>query len=240
MSLNSASRVVVLGGTSGIGLAVAQAASEAGAAVVVASRNPDSVTAALKKLPDNAVGHSVDASSTESMRAFFDEIGQFDHLAYTAADTLTSTPLEDYTPQKAQTFFNLRVVYAFEAVRLAVPHLRPGGSITLTSGTAAFKGGPGWLLGCAAAGAIASGARSLAVELAPLRVNAVAPGVIRSPLWSGMTEAEQQQMYADTGASLPLGRVGEVQDAAKAYIQLMDQDYATGIVSVIDGGTLLA
>ncbi|WAM14935.1 SDR family oxidoreductase [Rhodococcus sp. JS3073] len=240
MSLNSASRVVVLGGTSGIGLAIAQAASEAGAAVVVASRNPDSVTAALKELPDNAVGHAVDASSTKSLRAFFHEIGQFDHLAYTAADTLISTPLEDYTPQSALTFFNLRVVYAFEAVRLAVPHLRPGGSITLTSGTAAFKGGPGWLLGCAAAGAIASSARSLAVELAPLRVNAVAPGVIRSPLWSGMTETEQQQMYADTGAALPLGRVGEVQDAAKAYIQLMDQDYATGVVSVIDGGTLLA
>ncbi|WP_009479870.1 SDR family NAD(P)-dependent oxidoreductase [Rhodococcus sp. JVH1] len=108
MSLNSASRVVVLGGTSGIGLAVAQAASEAGAAVVVASRNPNSVTAALTKLPDNAVGLAVDASSTDSLRTFFDEIGTFDHLAYTAADTLTNTPLEDYTPQKAHTFFTVR------------------------------------------------------------------------------------------------------------------------------------
>ncbi|MFC9840493.1 SDR family NAD(P)-dependent oxidoreductase [Rhodococcus sp. NPDC127530] len=84
-----ASRVVVLGGTSGIGLAVAQSASEAGAAVVVASRNPDSVTAPLKKLPDNAVGHSVDASSTESLRAFFDEIGQFDHTSPTPQQTPT-------------------------------------------------------------------------------------------------------------------------------------------------------
>lgn len=131
-------------------------------------------------------------------------------------------------------------MHALDAVRLAVPHLSQSGSITLTSGTAAFKGGPGWTLGAAASGAVISAVRSLAVELAPLRVNAVAPGVVRSPLWSGMSETDRESMYRTTGERLPLGRVAEADDVARAYLALMDQDYVTGTVSIVDGGTLVA
>lgn len=240
MPLTTNSRVVILGGTSGIGLAVAKAAAATGASVAIASRNPDSVTAALTQLPKGSTGRAVDASSGSEVKAFFTQIGEFDHFAYTAADHLTSTPLSDYTPEKARRFLELRLVYAFEAVRLAVPHIRAGGSIILTSGTAAFKGGAGWLLGSIASGATISAAKSLAVELAPLRVNVVAPGVVRSPLWSEIPEAEREDMYTAASSGLPLGRVAEVEDVAKAYIQLMDQDYATGVTSVIDGGALVA
>ena len=78
------------------------------------------------------------------------------------------------------------------------------------------------------------------MELAPvpIRVNVVAPGVIRSPLWSQLPEADREDMYENVGRSVPLGRVGEAEDVAKAYTQLMDQDYVTGTVSVVDGGTL--
>jgi NAD(P)-dependent dehydrogenase (short-subunit alcohol dehydrogenase family) len=132
-------------------------------------------------------------------------------------------------------------VAAFDAIRLAVPHINPGGSVTMTSGTAAFQGSEGWFLGAAASGATISAAKSLAVELAPIpiRVNVVAPGVIRSPLWSQLPQADRVAMYENVGRGLPLGRVGEVEDAAKAYVQLMDQDYATGTVSMVDGGALL-
>jgi NAD(P)-dependent dehydrogenase (short-subunit alcohol dehydrogenase family) len=240
MPLTSNSRVVVLGGTSGIGLATAVAAAATGAAVIIGSRNPTSVDSALAQLPGGVAGHTVDASSTDSLAEFFDRIGQFDHFAYTAAENLVPLPLADYSPAKGYEFLGLRLVYAFEAIRLAVPHIRTGGSITMTSGTAAYKGGPGWLLGSAASGAMISAARSLAVELAPIRVNAVAPGLVRSPLWSTMSEADREGMYRTAGDSVPLGRVAEVEDVAKAYIQLMDQDYATGTVSVIDGGALVA
>ena len=239
MSISASSRIVILGGTSGIGLATAKAAAAAGASVVVASRNPASVKAALAELPAGSAGRAVDASSSEELAAFFDFTGDFDHFAYTAAGPLVSTSLADYTADKGRAFFELRLVAALDATRLAVPHIRSGGSITLTSGTAAFRGGAGWFLGSAASGAIISAARALAVELAPIRVNVVAPGVVRSPLWSGISEADREAMYDSIGRSLPLGRVAEVEDVAKAYLQLMDQDYATGTVSVIDGGTLL-
>lgn len=241
MALTSDSRVVILGGTSGIGLATAKAVAAAGASVVVASRNAASVEAALAELPAGSAGRAVDASSTADLEAFFAAIGPFDHFVYTAGDNLAFTPLKDYTPDTGRAFFALRVVAALDAIRLAVPQIRPGGSITMTSGTAAFQGGEGWFLGAAASGATISAAKSLAVELAPtaIRVNVVAPGVIRSPLWSQLPQADREAMYENVGGGLPLGRVGEVEDAAKAYVHLMDQDYATGTVSIVDGGTLL-
>lgn len=240
MTVTSSSRIVLLGATSGLGLATARMAAEAGATVFIASRRPASVEHALNQLPAGVVGQAVDAGSSDEVAAFFDDIGHFDHFAYTAAENFAGFPLADYTVESAQQFFALRLFHALDAVRLAVPHLTSDGSITLMSGTAAFKGGTGWTLGTAVSGAVVSVARSLAVELAPLRVNVVAPGVIRTPLWSQMNETEREDMYADLAATLPLGRVGEPEDVAKAFLSLMDQDYLTGTVSVVDGGTLVA
>ena len=240
MTITTNTRVLVLGGTSGIGLATAKAAAAAGASVVVASRNPTKVKSALAELPTGSEGYTVDASSSEELAAFFEHVGEFDHLAYTAGDNLVPITLDAYTPEQGRAFLELRVVRALEAVRLAVPHLRADGSVTLTSGTAAYRGGAGWFLGSAAAGAIVSAARSLAVELAPVRVNVVAPGVVRSPLWTGLPEADREAMFESVGAGLPLGRVAEVEDVAKAYVHLMDNDYLTGTVYVVDGGTLAA
>jgi NAD(P)-dependent dehydrogenase (short-subunit alcohol dehydrogenase family) len=240
MTVNQNSRIVIIGGTSGIGLATAQAAAAAGAEVVVGSRRPESVERALGQLPPTASGYAVDAGSDDSLRDFFSSTGRFDHLVYTAAENLSAVPLAEYRPELGSAFFGLRVVSALNAVRHAVGQLRPGGSISLISGSAAWRGGDGWTLGSAASGAIVSAVRSLAVELAPIRVNAVAPGVVRSPLWGSMGEEEREAMYEQLGASLPLGRVGEVGDVAKAFLALMDQDWVTGTVSVVDGGTLVA
>ncbi|MCW2644208.1 MAG: short-chain dehydrogenase [Pseudonocardiales bacterium] len=240
MAIGTNTRVVVLGGTSGIGLATAKAAAAAGASVVVASHNATRVRSAVAQLPTGSEGYPVDASSSEELAALFEQVGEFDHLAYTAGDNLVPLTLDAYTPAQGRAFLELRVVSALEAVRLAMPHLRPGGSVTLTSGTAAYRGGAGWFLGSAASGAIVSAARSLAVELAPIRVNVVAPGVVRSPLWTALPGADREAMFESVGAGLPLRRVAEVEDVAKAFLHLMDNDYLTGTVSVVDGGTLAA
>ncbi|MFB2599516.1 SDR family oxidoreductase [Herbiconiux sp. P17] len=239
MSL-SASTVVVLGGSSGIGFAVARAAVAAGARVVIASSSRDRVGAAVAQLGPAAGGHAVDASDSAALDAFFAAVGPFDHLVYTAAGTLTPVTLADYTVEAARDFFALRLVAALDAVRAALPQLAPSGSITLTSGSAAHRSGAGWVLGAAASGAMISATRALAIELAPIRVNVVAPGVVRSPLWAGLSAAEQEEMYAGVGASVPLGRVAEVEDVAKAYLYAMEQHYATGSEILVDGGSILA
>lgn len=148
--------------------------------------------------------------------------------------------LPGLTPQVIATFFGTRFGGALAVLRAFAPHLPPDGSITLTSGTAEARPGAGWALAAAVCGAMNGLTRALAVELAPVRVNAVAPGVVRSPLWAGMPEADQEAMYEQTAQRLPLGRVGEVDDIALAYLYCMEQTFGTGVVLTVDGGTLVA
>lgn len=235
MSLTSTSRVVVIGGTSGIGLAVAQAAADAGAYVVVGSRKAESVQQALSALPERATGRAVDVSEPHSLAAFFEQVGPIDHLVYTAGDDLVRGPITEYDPRQASAFFDVRLFRALDAVRLALPTLSSAGSVTLTSGAAAFRGGAGRLLGAAVSGAVNSAAQSLAVELAPIRVNVVAPGIVRTPLWNGIPEAVFEQL----GAGTLVGRVADPQDIAQVYLGLMAQNFTTGTIAIADGGGIL-
>ena len=230
-------KAVVLGGTSGIGFAVAAAAVREGFDVTVASSRQSSVDKAVAALPDVA-GAVVDLGDAERVAAFFAAQGEIDHLVYTAGEPLSTMPVADLDLDAARTFFGLRYFGALGAVRAALPYVR--GSITLTSGTAAARGGPGWSVGASVCGAIEALTRSLALELAPVRVNAVAPGVVRSPLWQRMSDADREAMYASIGATIPAGRVGEVEDVARAYLYCMTQPWTTGTVLTVDGGTVLA
>jgi NAD(P)-dependent dehydrogenase (short-subunit alcohol dehydrogenase family) len=234
------SHVVLLGGTSGIGFATATAAAERGAHVTVVSSNPASVERALAALPAGTQGQAVDLSDPARIQALFEGLGELDHLVYTAGEPLSFMPVAELDVDRAMAFFGLRYFSALAAVHSAAPQIRAGGSITLTTGTASRRPGPGWAVAASICGAMEALTRALAVELAPIRVNAVQPGVTRSPIWSGMTEADREQMYRDLGASLPLGRVGEVEDVAEGYLSLMAQPFATGTILTLDGGTLVA
>jgi NAD(P)-dependent dehydrogenase (short-subunit alcohol dehydrogenase family) len=134
----------------------------------------------------------------------------------------------------------VRYFGALWAVHAAMPHLRPGGSITLTAGIAGHRPGPGWAVAASICGAVESLTRALAVELAPIRVNAVSPGVVRSPLWASMTPASREQFYRDTAAAIPAGRVGDVDDIAQAYLFCLTQPFTTGSIVTVDGGAVLA
>ena len=238
MSLSS-QRVVIIGGTSGIGLATAHAVVAAGADVVIASSRQSSVDSALEELSGHTTGHALDVLEPRAVVALFDEIGDFDHLVYTAGEALTLMPVEEFDLDKAQAAFRIRYFGALGAVRAATPHLRPGGSITLTSGSAGVRPGAGWAIAASICGATTSLAKSLAVELAPIRVNVVEPGVVRSPLWSGMGEADQRLMYEQQAAAVPVGRVGEVDDIARAFVYAMTQTFMSGTSIPVDGGALL-
>jgi NAD(P)-dependent dehydrogenase (short-subunit alcohol dehydrogenase family) len=147
-------------------------------------------------------------------------------------------PLADLTLEVINRFFFVRYVGALGTVRAFAPRITPGGSITLTSGTAAEQYGFG-VMPVSICNAMNGMTKALAVELAPLRVNAVAPGVVRTPLWDTFSDADRQAMFDQAAQRLPLGRVGEVADTARAYIYCMEQEFGTGVVLTVDGGTVL-
>ncbi|BBC92532.1 MULTISPECIES: SDR family oxidoreductase [Streptomyces] len=233
-------RVVVLGGTSGIGFAVAEGAVREGAEVVVASRRRESVDAALKRLPEGARGEVLDTTDEAAVRGFFEGLGAFDHLVYTAGETLLLESVADTELDRAQRFLDTRLWGAYRAVKHGAGSIREGGSIVLTTGTAGYRPLPGSSVVSALCGAMESLTRALALELAPLRVNVVAPGVVRTELWRELPEAEREGLYGAAAGSLPVGRVGEPADVAEAYLYLMRGGYSTGSVVVVDGGGTLA
>ncbi|TXS48716.1 SDR family oxidoreductase [Streptomyces sp. uw30] len=232
-------RIVVIGGTAGIGLAVAQAAAGEGAQVVVASRRQESVDAALKRLPEGAEGHVLDATDEEAVRAFFGQVGAFDHLVFTAGESLLMESLAESDLGRARRFLDTRLWGAYTAVKHGAGSIRPGGSVVLTTGTAARRPMPGTSVAASLCGAMESLTRALALELAPVRVNVVSPGVVRTELWRELPEAEREGLYTSSAASLPVGRVGAPEDVAEAYLYLMRGGYSTGSVVVVDGGGTL-
>ena len=232
-------RVVVVGGSSGIGLAVAQLAAAQGAKVVIVSSNEQRVQKAAESIGPEVHGHVVDVSDERAIATFFAKLGSFDHLVFTAGDSLQLQELASTDLQQARRAFELRYWAALAAVKYGSPHIRKGGSIVLTTGIAGQRPRKGWVLAASVCGTIEALTRALAIELAPIRVNAVSPGLVRTNLWQNMGAKEREERYESVGKSLPVGRVGEASDIAQAYLFLMQEGFATGQTVVVDGGAVL-
>jgi NAD(P)-dependent dehydrogenase (short-subunit alcohol dehydrogenase family) len=238
MTLNE-QRIVVLGGSSGIGLATAQAAVREGARVVIASSRKDRIKTALVTLPTGSEGHVLDLADGDATRALFARLGSFDHLVFTAGETLQLGSLATTDLDAARRFFALRYWGAYCAAKYGSSSIRQGGSIVFTSGIAGQRPHAGWALGASICAAMEGLTRALAVELAPVRVNIVSPGVVRTQLWANLAEADRGALYQQTAERLPVGHVGDAAEIAEAYVYLMRQTYSTGQVLVVDGGAVL-
>jgi NAD(P)-dependent dehydrogenase (short-subunit alcohol dehydrogenase family) len=232
-------RVIIIGGSSGIGLAIAEEAASRGADVVIVSSNAERVQEAVKSTGGNARGEAVDVSDDKEVERFFTNIGAFDHLVFTAGDSLQLHELADTDLKQARRAFELRYWSALAAVKYGSPHIRKGGSIVLTTGVAGQRPHSGWVIAASVCGTIEALTRALAIELAPIRVNAVSPGVVRTNLWQNMSSPEREQLFESVGKLLPVGRVGEADDIAQAYLFLMQEGFSTGQTVVVDGGTVL-
>jgi NAD(P)-dependent dehydrogenase (short-subunit alcohol dehydrogenase family) len=235
MTLNN-SKVVVLGGTAGIGLAIARGAAAQGATVVIASSNRARVDAAVKSVP-RAEGHVVDLRDEAAIASVFERIGAFDHLVYTAGDSLVIGPLGELDLAASRRFFDVRYWGALAAVKHAAKRVRS--SITLTSGTAAHRPHPGWTLGASVCGAMESLGRALAAELAPIRVNVVTPGIVETELWADMPADARAGLFEQFAKTLPVRRIGQPDDIAAMYLAVMTNPYVTGQAIVVDGGGVL-
>jgi NAD(P)-dependent dehydrogenase (short-subunit alcohol dehydrogenase family) len=235
----SGKRIVVLGGSSGIGLATAQAAAREGATVVIASSRKARIDEALAALPTGTEGHVLDLANSDATQALFARLGSFDHLVFTAGETLQVGPLATTDVDAAHRFFALRYWGAYCAAKFGSSSLRKGGSIVFTSGIAGQRPQAGWSLGASICTAMEGLTRALAIELAPIRVNIVSPGVVRTPLWANMAEADREALYQQMADRLLVGHVGDAAEIAQAYLYLMRQSYSTGQVLVVDGGAVL-
>jgi len=232
-------RVTIIGGSAGIGLATAKVAASSGAKISIASSSKARVDLALKELPSGSKGYALDVTDEKQISDFFERTGPFDHLVYTAGESIKVSEAKDTSLEEAQLYFMIRYWGAFAAVKYATPFINKGGSITLTSGIAAHRPGKGWALGASICAAMEGFTRAMAIELAPIRVNIVSPGIVRTDLWSSLPEQDREGMYQFYGNALPVKFVGEPDDIAKTYLYLMSQSYSTGQTVIVDGGGVL-
>lgn len=232
-------RVILLGASSGIGLATARMAAAEGAGIVIVSGNQQRVDQALKELPVGSEGYAVDLGKEENIRDFFASAGRFDHLVYSAGENLTLSSIAQTDISQAKEFFTIRFWGAFAAVKYAAPLINEGGSIGLTSGTANIRPGAGWSVASAICGSMEGLVRAMAVELSPIRVNCVVPGVIKSPLWDSMDPQVRDELFQQVSKSSLVKRVGHPDDVAQGFLYLMKQRNGTGQSLLIDGGAAL-
>ncbi|GAB1037801.1 SDR family oxidoreductase [Shewanella algae] len=213
---------VVIGGTSGIGAELAGQLRAEGAQVHVASRRT-----------------GLDISDEQSVYHFFESVGAFDHLIITAGSFAPAGRVVDVELAQAKAAFDTKFWGAINAAKQAARYIKHGGSITLTSGMLARKVVAATYVKTAINAALEAVTRVLAKELAPIRVNAVSPGLTDTQAHHGMSDEARNTMYQRAEAALPVRRIGQTADIAMAYLLLLQNPYMTGVVIDVDGGALL-
>ncbi|MER6222353.1 SDR family oxidoreductase [Streptomyces sp. 900105755] len=227
-------RVVIMGGTSGIGLATAQNLAADGAEVIVTGRDPEKLAAAKRCA---AVAERLDGTSEDDVTAFFGRIGTFDHLVLAFSPGAVGLgPLAGTKLADVRAAFDGKLFpYLF-----AIQQARVTGSITLISASTARSGLAGTVAFAAVNGAIERSVSPLAAELAPVRVNAVSPGAIDTPWWSFLPEEQKQAQFAAAADTVPAKRIGRPEDVADAVRYLIGATYVTGSILPVDGGFTVA
>ncbi|MFB9903528.1 SDR family oxidoreductase [Allokutzneria oryzae] len=227
-------RVLIIGGSSGMGLALAERLLSDGADVTVAGRSAERLSTVAARLPRVRTAQA-DISDEDAVRRLFTETGQLDHVVVTAADAVGAyKPVAAYDVATAKAIVGTKLLGPWLVGKHA--DLAPGGSITFTSGIAAYRPMPGSSVFAAVNGALEALVRALAVELAPLRVNAVSPGWIDTPIWDDLVGDGKAERLATMAQRLPVNRIGTVDDVSEAFVTLLRNGFITGTVVHVDGG----
>ncbi len=231
-------RIVVIGGSSGIGFATAKAAAVEGASVVIASRSEERLQKAKALIQGSVEVLTVNVVDEASVKSFFDKVGDFDHLTTPGNEAAMGRFLE-MDIRTARAAFDSKFWGQYQAAKYGARRIRDGGSITLFAGIWSQRPVPGGSIVTAINSAIEGLGRALAGELAPIRVNTVSPGIVDTPIYSMMPPEAKEAMFKEVAASIPAKRIGEPADIAKTVLYLMSNGYATGNTLYVDGGATL-
>ena len=229
-------RVVVFGGSSGAGLASAKLLASKGAEVIIAGRGAEKLNA-KKELGDRGSAFAVDGKDVAAVNAFFEKIGAFDHLVISAGATNRGGEfVTSITDASFRETFDGKFWVQITAAHAGARRIKKGGSITFFSGGANRRALKGMVNIAAVNGALDAVVPTLALELAPTRVNAISPGTLRTSYWTGVSDAQQEQIFGHMASILPAGRVGTAEDIANAVLFIVTTSYVTGTVLAVDGG----
>ncbi|MFT3768702.1 MAG: SDR family oxidoreductase [Minicystis sp.] len=226
--------VIVFGGSSGIGLEVARAARARGADVVLAARDEAKLAAAARDI-GGARTVALDVAREEDVEKLFASLPHVDHVVTTAAD-LRYQPVASFDLAAARRVVDTKLLAALLLAKHAGPRMRAGGSITFTGGVAAERPSRTGAMVAAVNAGLGGLCRALAIELAPIRVNVIAPGWVDTPFWDTFAGADKGARLAATAARLPVGRVGRSEEIAHAVMFLIENGFTTGEVLHVDGG----
>ncbi|WP_433239836.1 SDR family oxidoreductase [Actinomadura nitritigenes] len=225
-------RVVIMGGTSGIGLAAAELLAARDAEVIVTGRDPAKF-AAVK----SATAERVDGTDEDAVAAFFERTGEIDHLVLAfSPGAVGMGPIGQARLADVRAAFDGKLFPYLSAVQ----HAKVTGSITFVSAASARAALPGTAALAAVNGAIERIVSPLAAELSPVRVNAVAPGVVDTPWWSFLPDEHREAQFAEAAGGLAVKRVGTAEDVAEAIAYLVGATYVTGTILPVDGGFTVA
>ena len=234
MSSLQGKQVLVVGGSSGIGLGVAQVAMEAGGSVTIASRSKDKLEAAKATLGGKVTTQVLDASDDAAVAAFFADGKVWDHVV-TSAGQGGRGALPQIEMAAAYAAMNAKFWPYYRIARAA--KIARDGTLTFVSGGLGTKPAPASSLVSAVNGAVESLGRGLALDLAPTRVNVISPGIIVTPLWNQFDAQRRKELFASAAQRLPAGRVGQPVDIGHAVLFCMTNPFTTGQIIQVDGGS---
>ena len=222
-------KIVIFGGGSGVGLAAAKLLAARGDEVIIAGRGVEPI--------EGFRTYAVDGKDLAAVGAVFEQIGTFDHLVITAGATNRGGSfLTDITDATFRATFDGKFWVQVNAAHLGARYVKPGGSITFFSGGANRRALAGMVNVAAVNGALDAIVPTLAVELAPTRVNSISPGTLRTTYWAGTPDAQLDAIMDNVAKHLPAGRVGSAEDIARAVQFVIDSPFMTGTTLCVDGG----
>jgi NAD(P)-dependent dehydrogenase (short-subunit alcohol dehydrogenase family) len=236
MSELQGKKMLFVGGSSGIGLAAAKASHESGAVVTIASRSARKLEAAAATIGNPIDTGIVDVTDDASVSEFLNRRGSFDHVVVTAADVVVN-PIGEISVHDAQAAMDSKFWGIFRIAKAA--KIEPGGSLNFVAGFRSQRPAPGLALMSAINAAIEGLTRGLALDLRPVRVNAVSPAMVDTPLWASLDPKNYEALLKRVSSTYPAGTVGRPEDVAKALLFLASNPYATGTVLTLDGGASL-